>query len=908
MPPMRPQRGKTPKKRGKSPNNTDVVEPVEVYCRVRPLDNPSGNVCLKVVNPEAVNLISTESSLAFARTGQLKEVQYKFQQVFDEVTSQKTIFDHVALPLVDDLVHGKNGLLFTYGITSSGKTYTMTGTPQDQGILPRCLDVLFNTIGGFQSKKYVFKPDRMNGFDVQTEADAMMERQRRDILPALTPKTPGSGRQKKEFEFVRDTGRLADPTCVSDIDEDNTYAVFVSYIEIYNNYVYDLLEELPYDNITGYKPPQSKILRNDSYENMYVMSCTEVEVKSPEEAFEVLFKGQKRRKVAHTCLNAESSRSHSIFNIRLVQAPLDSCGQEVIQDSDKICVSQLSLVDLAGSERTNRTKNQGDRLKEASNINQTLMALRNCLELLRENQKSPGNPRMVPYRDSKLTHLFKNYFDGDGRVRMVICVNPKAEEYDETVHVMKFAEISQEIMVQRSQQVKFDLGFTPGRRRLGEKIREEQLREAEKIKIEQDIVPPPGPCMVYDLGPEFPNLQMVDYTDSATLINLIAFLAERDSKRQALAADFETKWSNFRGRLVGFERDYEQLQERNEELENQMKRQGSSSTKFESRCRSLEARLADVQAQLDDAHRMRREYEAKLGDKDLKLLQEKHEKERLRDNFKQRLEMNNIHWEDNLDKEKRKIEQQLGAQLEEKEKRFNMMKEVLETDTPTARPRTFKTPAPAPKTRTYTTPGMIQSARSESDVSSVGLPTPRSRTNTVSTVKPWGYGGGKSATKRPPPKTPVATPRAIPQYSLRHRRSRSNNETWLDHRPQGSLDLDTVLQPTLKKKKSVSKLEQKDTKTATKYMLTHQDVGSDGEFQTKYFKGDVLPTAGGGTQVVFNDVEVHKQREPGTRKRRSSCPQPSDFDGEWTDPEERCAIAIEGHRRKRSRHTPESRV
>ncbi|WAR29386.1 LOW QUALITY PROTEIN: KIF23-like protein, partial [Mya arenaria] len=471
------------------------------------------------------------SSLAFARTGQLKEVQYKFQQVFDEVTSQKTIFDHVALPLVDDLV---------------------------------------------------FKPDRMNGFDVQTEADAMMERQRRDILPALTPKTPGSGRQKKEFEFVRDTGRLADPTCVSDIDEDNTYAVFVSYIEIYNNY-----------------------------------------------------------------------------------------------DSDKICVSQLSLVDLAGSERTNRTKNQGDRLKEAT---------------------AQGKPEISGKSPHGAIPRFQadplNYFDGDGRVRMVICVNPKAEEYDETVHVMKFAEISQEIMVQRSQQVKFDLGFTPGRRRLGEKIREEQLREAEKIKIEQG--------------------------------------------------------SNFRGRLVGFERDYEQLQERNEELENQMKRQGSSSTKFESRCRSLEARLADVQAQLDDAHRMRREYEAK-------------------------------------DKEKRKIEQQLGAQLEEKEKRFNMMKEVLETDTPTARPRTFKTPAPAPKTRTYTTP--------------------------------------------------------------------------------------------------VSKLEQKDTKTATKYMLTHQDVGSDGEFQTKYFK-----------------------REPGTRKRRSSCPQPSDFDGEWTDPEERCAIAIEGHRRKRSRHTPESRV
>ena len=61
------------------------------------------------------------------------------------------------------------------------------------------------------------------------------------------------------------------------------------------------------------------------------------------------------------------------------------------QDVDKICISQLSLVDLAGSERTNRTRNAGDRLKEAGNINQSLMTLRTCLELLRDNQKNGTN-------------------------------------------------------------------------------------------------------------------------------------------------------------------------------------------------------------------------------------------------------------------------------------------------------------------------------------------------------------------------------------------------------------------------------------------------------------------------------------------------------------------------------------
>lgn len=60
------------------------------------------------------------------------------------------------------------------------------------------------------------------------------------------------------------------------------------------------------------------------------------------------------------------------------------------------------------------------------------MTLRSCLEILRENQ-AQGTTRMVPYRDSKLTHLFKNYFDGEGRVRMIVCVNPRADDYDETI-------------------------------------------------------------------------------------------------------------------------------------------------------------------------------------------------------------------------------------------------------------------------------------------------------------------------------------------------------------------------------------------------------------------------------------------------------------------------------------------
>ena len=119
------------------------------------------------------------------------------------------------------------------------------------------------------------------------------------------------------------------------------------------------------------------------------------------------------------------------------------------------------------------------------------------------------------------------------------------------------------------------------------------------------------------------------------------------------------------------------------------------------------------------------------------------------------------------------------------------------------------------------------SARSETDMSSVEknpVPTPRSRTQTATVTSARSMHGLNK----------VGTPKNTPQYNPRHRRSRSSNaEIWLDHRPPGSVELGTVLQPKLKKKKSVSKLEVKDTKEATKYILTHQDIDSVGELETK---------------------------------------------------------------------------
>lgn len=316
-------------------------------------------------------------------------------------------------------------MLFTYGVTSSGKTYTMTGNQENRGMMPRCLESLFRTISDYQTKKFVFKPDRMNGFEILSEEDALLERQ------AEMNARFGKSSRRKESDPEIASQASAEASILSGIDEDNMYAVFITYVEVYNNSVYDLLEDGP---IT--KTLQTKIIRGDEKSNMYVHGVTELEVKSVSEAIDAYHMGQKRKRTGHTLLNSESSRSHSVFTIRLVQAPTDSRGEQILQDRRKITISQLSLVDLAGSERTNRTKNTGQRLREAGNINNSLMTLRKCMETLRENQ-AMGASKKVPYRDAKITHLFKNYFDGEGQVRMVVCINPRREDFDEnTVSVL----------------------------------------------------------------------------------------------------------------------------------------------------------------------------------------------------------------------------------------------------------------------------------------------------------------------------------------------------------------------------------------------------------------------------------------------------------------------------------------
>lgn len=458
-----------------------------------------------------------------------------FKEVFSSESTQQNVFETIAQPLLEGLVQGRNGLLFAYGVTGSGKTYTMLGDKKCGGIMPRCIQILFKTIGNHQAEKYVFKPDKLNGFEMQTDVDADFDR--RDDLRRVRSKL-GVGSSTESLASLSESDIYPLPGFV----DQNIYSVFITFVEIYNNGVYDLLDD------GNTKSIQVKIIREDYMHNMFVHGVTEVEVKSPADAMALFHKGRKRKRTAYTDLNAESSRSHSVFTIRLVQAPMTSANVT----KNQITISQLSLVDLAGSERSNRTKNTGARLKEASKINNSLLNLRICLEILRENYTTGGN-RMVPYRDSKLTHLFKMFFEGGGYVRMIVCVNPRVNDYEETIQVCKFAEISQEVQIARPTPMRVEVERnhkrieveTPrtvkGVKCITDRKRARQLIPSNYVESEDGDVIDYG--LVYNLGDlpkmfgdltNFPNLQK-------QAGDLYLSLTQRLAKRGKLVKDLKIR-------------------------------------------------------------------------------------------------------------------------------------------------------------------------------------------------------------------------------------------------------------------------------------------------------------------------------------------------------------------------------
>lgn len=220
---------------------------------------------------------------------------------------------------------------------------------------------------------------------------------------------------------------------IVDVAENASLGVFVSFAEIYNEYIYDLL--------TPQTIKREKLQLGNNNGVAYIKNLTMVPVSNGLQAFQILQFGLRNLNFASTGINDHSSRSHSIFTIKLVQASTSEEGYSV---------NYFNFCDLAGSERVKKTLNVGDRLKESNNINTSLLVLGRCIKAVRDSQKHKDN-RLIPFRESKLTQLFKRALSGSEDISMIVNINPTRSMFDESHHVLNFSAIANDIIVERPQ-------------------------------------------------------------------------------------------------------------------------------------------------------------------------------------------------------------------------------------------------------------------------------------------------------------------------------------------------------------------------------------------------------------------------------------------------------------------------
>ena len=320
---------------------------------------------------------------------------FSFDKTFNEKSTTRMVYDEVAKGIVGSVTNGLNGTIFAYGQTSSGKTYTMQGSG--------------STGSSIESSSSITTNLNQNGGIVHMAAS--------DIFSHIESNT------------------------------DRVFLVRVSFIEIYNEEVRDLLVSGGDEN--------TLVVREDRRRGVFVNS-NETIVTGLDSLLSVLFAGEKNRSVASTGMNERSSRSHTIFritvesrlknNAKMEKRPGDNGAagsddeMEVEDENDTsggngaVRVSTLNLVDLAGSESVRHTGATGERQKEGGNINKSLLTLSRVIGSLGQ-----PNATHVNFRDSKLTLILKPSLSGNARMAVICCATPSELYLEETRSTLQFA-------------------------------------------------------------------------------------------------------------------------------------------------------------------------------------------------------------------------------------------------------------------------------------------------------------------------------------------------------------------------------------------------------------------------------------------------------------------------------------
>ncbi|XP_031628535.1 chromosome-associated kinesin KIF4 [Contarinia nasturtii] len=298
-------------------------------------------------------------------TGTKTSDKYTYNYVFSPEDSQEMIYDNAVRSMVFKLFEGFNVTILAYGQTGSGKTHTM-GTN-------------YNSNGDIDEVGVI--PRAVN-----------------EIFEQITT-----------------------------MEIDNDFTVNCSFVELYQEKLYDLLTTNQRDqSIVDIREVDGKIV---------IPNLTERIVKDTVSTTKCLMDGSSFRAVGATAMNAQSSRSHAIFTVTIQKIPKE--------DPASATIAKFHLVDLAGSERSKKTQAVGEQFKEGVKINQGLLALGNVISAL--GSTNPNDNKHIGYRDSKLTRLLQDSLGGNSITLMIACVSPADYNCDETIGTLRYADRARKI-------------------------------------------------------------------------------------------------------------------------------------------------------------------------------------------------------------------------------------------------------------------------------------------------------------------------------------------------------------------------------------------------------------------------------------------------------------------------------
>lgn len=400
---VRPMIGREQLRGGGKNRSRSVVSVEEQTATVQVCNSDLAQSEASLLDSErAEDINQHQSQTTFQRKHRFKErnLSCAYDKVFGPLATQEDVYFATVASSVRSVVEGINCTVFAYGQTGTGKTFTILGEgPEVQRALP----------GAEQS----------NGGSADIAKRGIIPRAVNQLFDILEEKREEDAPDGPEQEEEEEHGKLISST------------VYCSYLQIYNEHLYDLLQDQ--------KRQFPLKIRYTKKKQTYVQGLSEIRVSGLTDILEVLQRGARNRAIRATAYNQASSRSHAILQLR-VETEEQIGG---ISESRVLRSAKLNFVDLAGSEKWENEQQMSEKhLKEMARINKSLSHLGNVVQALGEK-----NRPHVPYRDSQLTRLLQDSLGGNTRTTIICTLSPAADCIEETVSTLQFADRAKQVMV-----------------------------------------------------------------------------------------------------------------------------------------------------------------------------------------------------------------------------------------------------------------------------------------------------------------------------------------------------------------------------------------------------------------------------------------------------------------------------